>query len=115
MNKNDTKIKKMVKIVLFSVKQENFFPNKGDHGSTKRSEVIPSCYSRSLSNEPRLPLRPGQTIPLTLHSQPGVHVVASLFRSSVPISFHYVPVISTSFAPSLRFAAFDETPYVVIS
>ena len=30
MNKNDTKIKKMVKIVLFSVKQENFFPNKRD-------------------------------------------------------------------------------------
>ena len=30
MNKNDTKIKKMVKIVLFLVKQENFFPNKRD-------------------------------------------------------------------------------------
>lgn len=29
MNKNDTKIKKMVKIVLFSVKQENFPQIKG--------------------------------------------------------------------------------------
>ena len=29
MNKNDTKIKKMVKIVLFSVKQENFSQIKG--------------------------------------------------------------------------------------
>ena len=32
MNKNDTKIKKMVKIVLFSVKQENFSQIKGPMG-----------------------------------------------------------------------------------
>ena len=95
--------------------EKNRVKRSGTRDWNDCSEVIPSCYSRSYPYEPRLPLRPGQIIPLTLHSQPGVHMVASLFRSSVSISFHYVAVIFTSFAPSLRFATFDETPYVIIS